>query len=556
MNATGDAAATFCATIVDEWHRCGVNTAIVAPGSRSTPLAVALLRHPGIDVQIFHDERSASFAALGVGVALGVPAVLLCTSGTAAAQFHAAVVEAHQSAVPMIVCTADRPPELHGIGAPQTIDQVHLFGTAVRKFIEALVPSSEDSHTWRSLAREAFEQTTGLLPGPVHLNLAFREPLIGDVRDLPPHEHIEPHTHEASCDRQDVMQIVEAMSSRRGLIIAGKGATPGVGRLAKKLGWPIFADARSGLRSPQWPSVAAFDSILRVDDFVRTHRPDVVIRVGESPASKVLSQWVSAFEGEVLQICADIRMFDAERAVTRRFVADIEALTTAVAQDVVPTSDSLWLSGWLDAERLAQNALASKLSTEWSEPSIARMVSAERNGALVVSSSMPIRDTEWFGTPDDSNALYSNRGANGIDGVVSTAVGIALVSFDPTYLLIGDIAFIHDSNGLWNLAERNVDLRIVVVNNSGGSIFSFLPQAQALETQEFETILATPHSVDICSLARSFGIPAVQVHSLADLRRELDHSGPVVIEAVTDRSSNVAQHDDLNNAVARAINDL
>ncbi|MEI6630434.1 MAG: thiamine pyrophosphate-binding protein, partial [Actinomycetota bacterium] len=166
MKATGDAAATFCATIVDEWHCCGVNTAIVAPGSRSTPLAVALLRHPGIDVQIFHDERSASFAALGVGVALGVPAVLLCTSGTAATQFHAAVVEAHQSAVPMIVCTADRPPELHGIGAPQTIDQVHLFGTAVRKFIEALVPSSEDSHTWRSLAREAFEQTTGLLPGP------------------------------------------------------------------------------------------------------------------------------------------------------------------------------------------------------------------------------------------------------------------------------------------------------------------------------------------------------------------------------------------------------
>lgn len=346
------------------------------------------------------------------------------------------------------------------------------------------------------------------------------------------------------------------MSARRGVIIAGKGATPGVGRLAKIMGWPIFADARSGLRSSQWPSIVAFDSILRVDNFVRTHRPDVVIRFGEPPASKVLSQWVSAFEGEVLQICADIRVFDAERAVTRTFVADIEALTTAVAHDVVPTSDSLWLSGWLDAERLAQNALASKLSTEWSEPSIARTVSSERNGALVVSSSMPIRDTEWFGAPDDSNALYSNRGANGIDGVVSTAVGIALVSFDPTYLLIGDIAFVHDSNGLWNLAERNIDLRIVVVNNSGGSIFSFLPQAQVLETQEFETILATPHSVDICSLARSFGIPAVQVHSLADLRAELNHSGPVVIEAVTDRSSNVAQHDDLNDAVARAINDL
>ena len=553
MNATGDAAATFCATIVDEWQRCGVTTAVVAPGSRSTPLAVALLRNPGIEVQIFHDERSASFAALGVGLALGVPAILLCTSGTAATHFHAAVVEAHQSAVPMIVCTADRPPELHGIGAPQTIDQINLYGSAVREFIAVPVPSSQDASTWRALARQAFAVSIGSLPGPVHLNLPFREPLLGEVGTLPPSEQAVAPTEVPELDTTEIQQLVKLITGKRGVIVAGKGATPGVGRLAKVMGWPVFADARSGLRSSQWPSVVAFDSVLRVSDFVDAHRAEVVIRIGEPPASKILSQWISACDVVVVQVSSDARVFDAEKSVTLNIVADIEVLVTALALNAMPCSDAQWLSDWLDAENSAQSVFADKLSTEWSEPAIARMVSAERTGVLVVSSSMPARDVEWFGSVHDSNAVYSNRGANGIDGVVSTAVGIAMVSFDPTFLLIGDIAFIHDSNGLWNLVQRNVDLRIVVVNNYGGSIFSFLPQAQVLDAQEFEQILATPHSVDICSLARSFGIAAVQVHSLAELNKELQHSGPVVIEAVTDRFSNVEQHDILNELVAKAI---
>ncbi len=559
MNAFGDAAATFCATIVDEWQRSGLTTAILAPGSRSTPLAVALLRNPKIDVHIFHDERSASFAALGVGLALGVPAVLLCTSGTAATHFHAAVVEAHQSAVPLIVCTADRPPELHGLGAPQTIDQVNLYGSAVREFFAVQVPSEQDSPNWRALARRAFAMSVGALPGPVHLNLPFREPLLGEVGELPASEQVpsleqlQSQNSPEETNSSDLQQLVKMIAGKQGVFIAGKGSTTAVGQLAGLLEWPILADPRSGLRSPRWPSVVAFDSLLRVGDFVDAHRPEIIIRIGEPPASKILSQWISACNVAVIQISPDARIFNAEKSVTLNITADIEAFFTALLAQVTPSTKSAWLTGWLDAENLAQQAISDKLATEWSEPAIARMVSVERNGALMVSSSMPIRDVEWFGAPDDSHILYSNRGANGIDGVVSTAVGIAMVSFDPTYLLIGDIAFIHDSNGLWNLADRNVDLRIVVVNNSGGSIFSFLPQAQVLDHLEFEQIFGTPHSVDICKLAHSYGVAAVQVTSLADLRTELQHSGPVVIEAVTDRSSNVAQHDDLNESVAIAL---
>ena len=227
MSSSGDTAATFCATLVDEWARQGVRHAVVAPGSRSTPLALALARHDAFEVHVFHDERSASFAALGIGSASGVPAVLLCSSGTAGTHFHGAVVEAHQSGVPMIVCTADRPPELRDVAAAQTIDQTNLFGTAVRWFHDPGVPSRDAAMTWRSLAARAVQSALGIHPGPVHLNLPFREPLTGDVVDMP-HSREKKWSdviHLGTSETQDVSEIVHAINGRKGIIVAGRGAS-------------------------------------------------------------------------------------------------------------------------------------------------------------------------------------------------------------------------------------------------------------------------------------------------------------------------------------------
>ena len=265
MSSIGDTAATFCATLVDEWIRQGVRHAMVAPGSRSTPLAVALAHRNEIAVHIFHDERSASFAALGIGSVSGFPSVLLCTSGTAATHFHGAVVEAHQSDVPMIVCTADRPPELRDVGAAQTIDQTHLFGTAVRWFHDPGVPSRDAASTWRSLAARTVQAAVGVRSGPVHLNLPFREPLTGEVVDMPESREKKWSyvIRLGSSESQEVAEIVKAISGRRGVIIAGRGASRDVLSLAEVLGWPVFADAVSGVREKNSSVVVGFKRGLK-----------------------------------------------------------------------------------------------------------------------------------------------------------------------------------------------------------------------------------------------------------------------------------------------------
>lgn len=565
----GDDAATFCATIVDEWVRLGVRHAVVAPGSRSTPMAVALVRDGRLSVDVFHDERSASFCALGIAKATGVPAVLLCTSGTAAAHFHAAVVEAHHGAVPMLVCTADRPPELHDVGAPQTIDQQELYGTAVRLFVDAGVPDSAARGHWRALARRCFgvatahTQWTGPAapPGPVHLNLPFREPLLGVPGRLPDADE----AVATGADAEDRAASVEVAASivaetaggRRGVVVAGGGAPLEVVALARALSWPVFADIRSPARHcGESNVVAAFDPLLRVESFAAAHRPEVVLRFGEPPASKVLGQWCAASGAVLVQIGADSRVFDPDRTARRMLVADLAAVAAAAA-GAVRSCDDEWLSDWCEAARAAAGAIADAVRSEWSEPAVAAAVTRALNPdeAAVVSSSMPIRDMEWFSPPCPGVVFHSNRGTNGIDGVVSTAVGVARGSACRTTLLIGDIAFIHDINGLVGLAGRGLDLRIVVTNNDGGAIFDFLPQAAALAPIEYETLFGTPHGTRLESLAEAHCIPHVAVGSLESLQRALEHPGPVVIEARTARSTNVAAHDRLYEQVRLAVED-
>jgi 2-succinyl-5-enolpyruvyl-6-hydroxy-3-cyclohexene-1-carboxylate synthase len=559
----GEAQATFAATLVDEWARAGVRHAVVSPGSRSTPLAVALDVDDRIAVHVFLDERSAAFCAVGIGRATGVPAVVVTTSGTAAAECHAAVLEASHGRVPLLVCTADRPPELQRVGAPQTVDQVGLYGTSVRWAAEPGVPDAATAGTWRSLASRAVAEATGARPGPVHLNLAFRDPLVGEPGPLPPGRDDGAPWHRAwplrSSSSRSTEAVAAALRSPRGVVGAGAGADPaGVSRLAEATGWPVLADPLSGCRLPG--SVAAFDALLRVRSFAETSRPDVVVRVGAAPASRVLGEWLAASGAHVVLVERTGAFLDPDR-LAADVVPGGPAVLADLARRLEGIGDPAWGASWTAAEEAAQAAIDRVLAgrDELTEPAVARSLLATlpEGATLVVSSSMPVRDLEWYGRPRSGVRVLANRGANGIDGVVSTAVGVALATGGPTALLVGDLALLHDSGGLLGLADRGVDLAVVVVDNSGGGIFSFLPQAGALPRERFERLLATPHGVDLPSLVAVHGLAALRVHDAEGLEPALIAAvltpGPLVVVAPTERTANVAVHDELHGAVGAAI---
>jgi len=551
-DAPQDVAATFCATLIDEWVSLGVQHAVVAPGSRSTPMAVALTARTDIHTHVFHDERSAAFAALGIGLH-GMPAILLCTSGTAAAHFHAAVIEAHQSSVPMLVCTADRPPELRDVGAPQTIDQIKLYGSAVRWFHDPGVAEWTTSSSWRALAAHAFTKATTSWPGPVHINLPFREPLLGNAAELPLRSAAATDAPRsmAAIDDDGVEAVAGRLRGRCGVLVAGRGcgSPDAVRQLAQRLGWPVLADARSGVRHFTDVAVAAADRLLRSDTFAEAHRPVVVVRLGELPASKVINQWLSATGAEHIAVSAHPAWFDPDAVVSMHVLADPSRLCRRLSAAVDRPYDSRWLAGWIAAETAAQQRIDEILSgPELDEPLVARAIASllPSPANLVVSSSMPIRDVEWFGIVPAGVTVQSNRGANGIDGVLATAIGIGLATGRTTGLLIGDVAFLHDSSSLTGLVRRDVDLRIVVVDNDGGGIFNFLPQAAALDDDRFERLFGTPHGADIVALAVAHGLPARSVKTLDDLREALSEPGPRVTRVETDRRRNVTVHQRLN----------
>lgn len=573
-----DTQATFCATLVDEWARCGVTDAVVCPGSRSTPMALALAADDRIAVHVHHDERSGSYVALGLGSASGRPALLLTTSGTGAVELHPAVVEAHQASVPLIALTADRPPELHHVGAPQTVEQDHLFGGAVRWFADPGVPDAAASASWRSLAaRGVAEATTGVAgPGPVHVNLPFREPLVGAAGQLPPGRPDGAPWHttvgrRAAVDRLGTARLEELLDADRGVIVAGAGSgDPAVVRaLADATGWPILADPQSGCRQPVGRAVAAYDAILRHEPTAQRLRPDVVLRLGAPPASKVLGQWVA--ESRAVQVAVDPhgRWFDPDHAAAHVLHADPGAVCQALVHLVGGRADAnvAWSAAWTDAGARADAGIASTLARhdEPTEPGVARDVAGALpdGSTLVVSSSMPIRDLEWYAAARDGLRVLSNRGANGIDGVVSTGVGAALAARGTgaaTVVLVGDVAFLHDTNALLGLVARDVDLTIVVVDNDGGGIFSFLPQAEALEVDRFEQLYGTPHGVDLPALAAAHGLTTVEPASGDDVAEAVLASvgagGARIIRVRTDRSANVAVHDEVHAAVAAALDGL
>ena len=560
-----DVQATFAATLVDEWARLGVHHAVVAPGSRSTPLALALAAHPDIAVHVHHDERGAGFMALGLGLATGAPAIALTTSGTAAVELHPAVVEADLARVPMLVCTADRPPELQDVGAPQAIDQVHLYGRSVRWFHAPGVADDATRERWRDLAGRALGAAQGLVPGPVHLNLAFREPLLGTAGSLPdPAAAVDadpaswPSAHAALAD------VLARLVGQRGVLVAGPGSGAGraVDGLARALGWPVVAAPQAPVWAEPGAVVPCADAVLRVPDLAADLRPDAVLRLGMPLASKVVGEWVAASGALEVVASGPGRWTDphgtADLVIPLEPDAVLAAWRPALAS-TAPVDDGAWRARWEEVGRTALVAVGAALDREAapSEPAVARaVVAALPEGAeLVVSSSMPIRDAEWYAVPRPGLRIHANRGANGIDGVLATAVGVALGSDRPTAVLLGDLAFLHDAGSLVGAAARGIALTVVVVDNDGGGIFSFLPQAEAVPATDFEALFGTPHGLDLLAVAAALGARATLLEAdvaggVADAVRT---GGVQVLVARSERAANVEVHRRVHDAVRAAL---
>jgi 2-succinyl-5-enolpyruvyl-6-hydroxy-3-cyclohexene-1-carboxylate synthase len=546
----------FC----DELARCGLEHACTSPGSRNTPILLSLAREPRIRTWSHIDERCAAFFALGAAKAGGRPVAVTCTSGTAAANYLPAVVEAFHARVPLIVLTADRPPELREVGAGQAIDQVKLYGDAVKWFFEVGVDTaSAGSLRWiRQLACRAYWTAATGRPGPVHVNFPLREPLVldGPLPDdpVPGRPDGRPWVQRAA--------VPPAPSSprelpARGIVVAGREERdPRIGNAvaacAERLGYPLLADPLSGGRHGA-TAIATYDLLLRDPAFAERAAPELVIRVGDLPTSKPLRAWLASLRDvEQLALDPEGAWQDPAAAVSEVDPGDpvdtLDGLTSA-------TRDAGWLQAWTDADVAAQSALTDELGDALSEPLTARLLAEHlpAEATLLVASSMPIRDAElYFPAGTRGPRVLSNRGANGIDGTVSTAFGVAAATQRPVVLLIGDVALAHDIGGLIAARQLGLDLTIVVLNNDGGGIFHFL--AVSGEADAFEEHVATPHGLDFAKAAALYGLDHTPATTAAELTAALQRPG--IVEVRTDRGQNLALHRRLADAGLEAIRAL
>jgi 2-succinyl-5-enolpyruvyl-6-hydroxy-3-cyclohexene-1-carboxylate synthase len=587
---------------VHELVAAGVTDAVVCPGSRSTPLALAMRAHPGLRVRVLLDERSAGFFALGLAKATRRPPVVITTSGTAAANVLPAVVEASLARVPLVVLTADRPPELRDRGAAQAIDQDHLFGRHAKWFAELPLLDGTDvtrRHA-RSVAARAVATSLAGPAGPVHLNAPFREPLVPDGALGPLGDQGDAASPVIAGRRSLEADEVAALARRlaaveRGVIVAGPQDDPALpaalSALAAALDWPVFADPLSLVRcGPHDRSrvVARGDLLLRPGPWRDAHVPDLVLRVGAMATSKPLLTLLEEHRPEIVVVDGDGGWREPAVLPVTMVHADATATALALAEELAPakalagrglagrvaepaTGPGRWPASWLVADRAAESAMRDWLAATTSVGApfegapFADLGDLLPDGAILwTSSSMPVRDLDaWL--PAGSRAIrpLANRGANGIDGVVSSAVGAA-ASGTPTVLVIGDVALLHDLSGLVAARLHGLALTIVVVSNDGGGIFSFLPQATADRPDaglpaHFEELFGTPHGIDLGPLVAALGA-AHRVVGAADLRPALAASigtpGVQVLELRTDRVRNVDLHRDAAAVVQAALAEL
>jgi 2-succinyl-5-enolpyruvyl-6-hydroxy-3-cyclohexene-1-carboxylate synthase len=570
-------------TLVDELFRGGVTQFVVCPGSRSTPLALAVARHPAARVWVHMDERSAAFFALGMARQRGEPVALICTSGTAVANFLPAVAEADLSRVPLILLTADRPHELRDNGAPQTIDQVRIFGTTTRWASDLPTPGDEPALLAyvRSVAARAVAASRGPAAGPVQLNLPFREPLVPDralLAELFASAAEGPAARAVAGPRtlpdDELAALARRLAAaRRGLILCGPdcepGLAPAVAALAARLGYPILADPLSGVRCGPHDRalvLSAYDAFLRDERFAAGYGPELVLRFGAMPTAKPVLQYLQRHpSAHTVVVDSGAGWREPTSLAAEHLFCDGPALCRALLERVGPAGAGphpslFWGNTWLGAERAARAAIAEALAAReaLSEPGVfAALAELLPAGAtLFVGNSMPVRDCDtFFPASERAVTIQGNRGANGIDGLVSTALGAVAGGAGPLVLAIGDLSLYHDSNGLLAAKLHGLSATVVLINNDGGGIFSFLPQAS--EQDQFERLFGTPHGLDFRPLATLYGARYTLAESW-DAFREAVAGGVAgqglhIVEVRTDRGRNVADHREIWPRVAAAL---
>jgi 2-succinyl-5-enolpyruvyl-6-hydroxy-3-cyclohexene-1-carboxylate synthase len=549
----------------------GVRHVSACSGSRSTPLAVEIAREPRLKLWMHLDERSAAYFGLGLARALREPVALLATSGTAVANFLPAVAEASLSRVALLVLTGDRPHELRDNGAPQTMHQQRLYGEHAKWFFDLPEPDGtpEQVRLLGTLAARAVATARADPAGPVHLNWPFREPLVpargpAASRTVPRVANPELAPSSALIDELD--DAVEA--APRGLIVAGPldAETPladAAFELAERLGYPVLADALSGLRREHPLVVETFDAFLRDTTTWPDLEPRLVIRLGAYPTSKPLQQFLEA-QLQARRVVVDPGGWrDPTNAATDVLHVDPRLLCAALAARVAPIGPGPWARTWQRINAAARRTIDAHLASQtqlFEGKVLAGLAELLPPDAIVFAgNSMPVRDLDTF-LPKANRPLrcLSNRGANGIDGVVSSALGASAAGVGPVVLAIGDVSFYHDLNGLLAARKHELDLLVVLLNNDGGGIFSFLPQAEAgVEPGEFELLFGTPHGLDFRTFVEAYGGRFDRIDSWSrfesSVRDGLAAGGLRVVEVPTERARNVAQHREVWRAVSHAL---
>lgn len=524
----------------------GVGHVVISPGSRSTPLAIAAERCPALRTWIELDERAAGFFALGLGKATRVPAALVCTSGTAAANYLPAVVEAHHARVPLLVFTADRPSELRDFGAGQTIEQTGLYGRHPRWSVEVPIPEAGEGALRHAeiLAARAVERAVGRPAGAVHLNWPLREPLAPPARAAGVDEAIaRPPLRftraQPAADPADVDELVAlVLRCERGVVCAGpmdadERLAAALARFAARAGWPIFADPASQLRRGPWlpdaPVLDGGDLLARAPGFTARHAPEVVIRIGDPPVSKAQRLWLeAAAPAAVWWLDEGGQWGEPSLRATRVVVGGASALLEAAASrlaDSLAASRS-WGGALVAANERGRRALATELAASSSvsglDLAFAVAEAAPAGGQLFASNSMPIRLLDLaLACGRAPLRVFCNRGASGIDGISSTALGVAAGTGRPTLLLTGDLAFLHDLTGLLLARREAIPLVIAVLDDGGGGIFSFLPVAEQGEAVAFDRLFRTPHGLDLARAAALFELDYERVDAPAALPKAL-----------------------------------
>nr|WP_263325336.1 2-succinyl-5-enolpyruvyl-6-hydroxy-3-cyclohexene-1-carboxylic-acid synthase [Neobacillus sp. Marseille-Q6967] len=569
---------SYIAAFVSELVHTGVTDVVVSPGSRSTPMAMVMAEHPGLKLHIHVDERSAAFFGLGIAKITNRPVALLCTSGTAAANYFPAIVEARYSRVPLIVLTADRPHELREVGAPQAIDQIHLYGQHVKWFAEMALPekSTEMIRYARTVCARAAAIASQAPAGPVHLNFPFREPLIPNLDDVlfqqeeRPNGYVKVRGGELTVDDTQLTEIVSRISGReKGIIVCGNIAdekfAANITEVAERLKFPILADPLSQLRSGKHrldDVIETYDTFLRNKEAKAFLKPDVILRFGAMPVSKALTIFLKEnHQADQYIIDGAGGWRDPAALSTEMIYCNESYFCEKLLTHVQPGKSSNYIEKWQKVNQLTKDYFGLlKDVTRLSESRLfSQLTDLLPDGAtLFVGNSMPIRDLDSFFTKNHKSIkIIANRGANGIDGTVSTALGAALYS-QPLYLVLGDLTFFHDLNGLIAAKLYDIDIRIILVNNNGGGIFSFLPQSQ--HPKNFELLFGTPLNIQFENAVRMFNGEFTKIkdwdHFSEAMTDSVGKKGIHVYEIETNREQNTTEHRDFWRIVSQEISNF